>query len=162
MSEQKRFYGDDAVREAAKYYGHSGIIDPTAYHLIREEGFVPTIYEDDKGIPTEGVGLTGEFIGKNFFSEVMPEFENRARRRVEGYDMLPDEVRSAVLSGVYRGDLGPKTAELMSEGKWEAAAKEYLNHKGYKDRKSKDKDDGVVQRMDRNAAVFREFAKEAA
>jgi GH24 family phage-related lysozyme (muramidase) len=151
MNEQ--YYGDEAVNAAAKYYNQK-IIDPAAAHLIREEGFVPGVYKDDKGIDTEGVGLTGEFIGKNFFTEVIPVFEDRARKKVKGYDTLPDEPKAAILSAVYRGDLGPKTAALINEGKPEQAAKEYLNHKEYKTRKRKDPDDGVVRRMERNARAI--------
>ena len=148
-----QYYGDEAVNAAAKYYNQK-IIDPAAAHLIREEGFVPGVYKDDKGIDTEGVGLTGEFIGKNFFTEVIPVFEDRARKKVKGYDTLPDEPKAAILSAVYRGDLGPKTAALINEGKPEQAAKEYLNHKEYKTRKRKDPDDGVVRRMERNAQAI--------
>jgi GH24 family phage-related lysozyme (muramidase) len=151
--ETKRYYGDDAVNAAAKYYGQK-IIDPAAAHLIREEGFVPGVYKDDKGIDTEGVGLTKEFIGKNFFTEVMPVFEARAREKVKGYDSLPDEPKAAILSAVYRGDLGPKTAELLNAGKPQQAAKEYLNHKEYRMRKKKNPDDGVVKRMERNAEAI--------
>ncbi len=157
--ETKRYYGADAVNQAAKYYGYKGIIDPAVVHLIRDEGFVPGVYKDDKDIDTEGVGLTGEFIGRDFFREVVPVFEDRARNAVKGYDKLPDEPKAAVLSAVYRGDMGPDTAKLLSAGDYEAAAVEYLNHEGYKKRKEKNPNDGVVKRMDRNAAIFKAMGK---
>lgn len=158
-AEQRTFYGDEAVKMAAKHYNQK-IIDPVAAHLIREEGFVAGSYEDDVGVLTEGVGQTGENMGKNFFTEVLPKYENRARKAVKGYDNLPEQARAAVLSGVYRGDLGPKTAKLLSAGKYKEAAKEYLNHKEYRERKKKNPEDGVVRRMERNAAMFKSLAEE--
>ena len=156
----KRYYGSDAVNQAAQYYGQK-IIDPIAAHIIQEEGFVPGVYDDSKGIPTEGVGLTGEFVGKNFFTEVMPVFHQRASKAVKGYNTLPDEGKSAVLSAVYRGDLGPKTAKLLSAGKYEAAAKEYLNHAEYrqgKGKKATSAQRAISERMERNAQVFKSLA----
>jgi len=73
---------------------------------------------------------------------------------------MPQDLKNAVLSAVYRGDLGPKTAKLLSKGQYAAAAEEYLNHAEYKKRKKKNPDDGVVKRMERNAAVMRKYAEE--
>lgn len=149
----KVYHGDAAVAEAMKYYGKKQI-DPIAEHIIRDEGFVPGVYQDDVGIDTEGVGLTGEFIGKDFFTEVMPVFEKRARASVSSYNKQPEEVRKAIMSAVYRGDMGPATAKLLDAGKYKEAAVEYLNHAEYRKRKRRNPDDGVVQRMERNAEAF--------
>lgn len=146
---------NDPVAAAARYYGYRGIIEPGMAHLIREEGFVPGEYADDVGIPTEGVGQTAENMGANFFTETYPKYETRARKKVKNYDKLPEETKNAVLSAVYRGDLGPKAAKLIEQGKFEAAAKEYLNHKEYKQRKRDNPEDGVVKRMERNAEAIR-------
>ena len=148
------------VNEAAQHYGYKGPLDPGMIHLIEEEGFVPEEYKDDVGVPTEGVGATEENKGKNFFTEIFPKYEARAARKVKGYTNLPQELKNAVLSAVYRGDLGPKTAKLLSKGEYAAAAEEYLNHAEYKKRKKKDLNDGVVQRMERNAAVMRKYGAE--
>ncbi len=153
MPNTQRFHGPEAVRMAGQYYGQK-VIDPIAAHIIEEEGFVPGVYKDHKGIPTEGVGLTGEFIGKNFFTEVMPVFEQRARKMVSGYDQMPEPVRKAVISAIYRGDMGPKTAELLSARRYKEAAREYLNHAEYKGLKRNNPTNGVVGRMERNAAAF--------
>ena len=61
------------------------------------------------------------------------------------------------MDGFFRGDLsGSKdTLALMNQGDFKAAAKEYLNHAGY--RKSKEEGTGVAGRMERNAAVFATF-----
>ena len=152
----ERYYGDEAVEAAARAFGFKGPIDPVVRHLIHDEGFLPYDYEDDKGVKTYGVGQTGKYAKMDFFKEVVPVFENEARAIVPQYDRLSDEQRSAVLSAVYRGDLkrGHTTAKLLAEGKGEAAATEYLNHKDYKERKAQDPNDGVVARMNRNSKVF--------
>ena len=150
----KVYHGDQAVAEAMKYYGQKGAVDPMAEHIIKEEGFVPGIYKDDVGIDTEGIGLTGQFIGKNFFTEVLPVFEQRSRKVVPSYNKQPTEVQKAIMSAVYRGDMGTKTAALLEKGEYKKAAIEYLNHAEYRRRKRKNPDDGVVKRMERNAKAF--------
>lgn len=154
-SQPQRFYGQNAVQAAAKYYGQK-LIDPIAAHIIEDEGFVPGVYQDTKGIPTEGVGLTGGFIGKNFFTEVLPVFEKRARSIIPSYSSQPLPVQKAVMSAVYRGDLGPRTARLIEKKEYQKAAKEYLNHQEYRKLKRKNPDHGVVKRMERNAELIRQ------
>lgn len=158
MPEPRRYHGHAAVEQAAKYYNQK-VIDPVAQHIIEEEGFVPGVYPDSKGIPTEGVGLTGSFIGKNFFTEVMPVFEGRARKIVPQYDQLPEEGKKAILSAVYRGDLAPShtTAKLLQAGKYREAAIEYLNHAEYRKGKSKKASNAqkaIAERMERNARAM--------
>ena len=148
------------INEAAKYYNYKGPLEPGMVHLIEEEGFVPEVYEDDVGVRTEGVGATEENMGKCFFTEVYPKYVARAAERVSGYKDMSEELRNAILSAVYRGDLGPKTAALLSEGCYAEAAEEYLDHAEYRRRKAANPDDGVVKRMERNAAVMRKYAEE--
>ena len=142
------------VEAAAKHYGYTEPLESGMIHLIEEEGFVPEVYEDDVGVKTEGVGATAENMGKCFFTEIYPKYVARAAERVQGYHGLPEELRNAILSAVYRGDLGPKTAALLSEGRYAAAAEEYLDHAEYRRRKAANPDDGVVKRMERNAAAM--------
>lgn len=148
------YYGDAAVRAACEYYDHPYPPSYVATHIIHEEGFVPGTYEDTKGILTEGIGLTGKYIGKNFFTEVLPEFEEKARRKVSCYDSMPDFGKAAVLSAIYRGDLGPRTAKLLSNEHFNLASIEYLNHREYKQLKEHNPRSGIVARMERNAYAF--------
>ena len=146
------FHGANAVVEACIYYG---LIDRIQAHLIEEEGFVAGRYLDVYQIETEGVGLTGEFKGKNFFTEVYPLFFQRAKRLVTNFDEHPEDVQKAIVSAVYRGDMGPKTARLLSQKKYHEAAEEYLNHKEYQKLLKINPKHGVVQRMHRNSQAFR-------
>ena len=153
-------HGDQAVLQASQYYGVQGAIDPLAEHIIREEGFNPGTYGDSKGIQTGGVGATGDMIGKNFFTEVMPVYYKRARDATgPGFSQLSEGKQKAVLSAVYRGDMGPKTKELIKARDWKGAAAEYLDHaefrKGLKPNATQTQK-AVSERMARNA---QEFAK---
>jgi GH24 family phage-related lysozyme (muramidase) len=153
------YYGQQAVEEAARHFNFKGPIDPVAAHVIMEEGFVPAIYKDDVGVETFGVGQTKEYLDKDFFTEVFPAKEREVKKKIPGYDGMGNELKAAVMSAHYRGDLGPKTVKLLNEGKFEEAAKEYLNHGEYRKRRAKDKDDGVVQRMERNARAMWQAAR---
>lgn len=154
----KQFYGDDAVNAAAKFYGYQGIISPIARHVIHEEGFVADQYDDHKGIPTFGVGVAREdLMGKNFFTEILPEYEEKARKATKGYAALPEETQSAIVSMAYRGDWGKKTRSLLNKGDFKGAAKEYLNHAEYRKGKSKnatEAEQAVSARMERNARAL--------
>ena len=149
------------IKQAADYYGYEGIIEPGMIQLIEEEGFVPENYDDDVGVNTQGVGQTEDNIGQNFFTETYPKYMARSAKRVKGFAEMPEELQGAILSGVYRGDIpkGSNTARLLSEGDYTAAAEEYLNHAEYERRKEANPKDGVVRRMDRNAAVMKKYGK---
>jgi len=66
----------------------------------------------------------------------------------------PPNVQIAIMSGYFRGDLGPKTREFLNNCDLKGAAIEYLNHAGYKKRKAKNPNDGVVKRMEENQKAF--------
>lgn len=73
-----------------------------------------------------------------------------AKRIIKNFDSMPLTVRIAVVNALYRGDLGPKTIALLNAQKFDAAAKEYLNHREYKTTANK----GVRKRMEWNAKVM--------
>ena len=74
-----------------------------------------------------------------------------AKKHIKTFDSLPLSVRIATINAFYRGDMGPKTIELLNQNKFDDAAKQYLNHKEYRSTKNR----GVKKRMDWNAAVFK-------
>jgi|TARA_R100000008_G_scaffold86822_1_gene81873 GH24 family phage-related lysozyme (muramidase) len=140
-------------------------------------------YKDHKGYLTVGVGhlvlkndrALQQVAGKHYSNVVrgrtpltdkqMEQLFNidvkqkisAARRALPAFDSYPQYLRNAIVDGFFRGDLsGSKdTLALMNKGDFKAAAKEYLNHAGY--RKSKEEGTGVAGRMERNAAVFATF-----
>ena len=89
-----------------------------------------------------------------------------ARRYIRGYDKLPSYVQNAVVDGFFRGDLSgsPDTLELMNQGNWSVAAKEYLNHNDYRKSVASNKagkPHGVKDRMERNASIFAAYGRGA-
>jgi len=85
------------------------------------------------------------------------EHEAKARRLVKKFDSYPAYVRQAILNAVYRGDLGPKTAEAINSGQWSKVSGMYLDHPNYK---NPGKFPGVVKRMKSNAEAFDKYAME--
>jgi len=159
--EPKRYYGADAVQQATKYYGFKGPISETARTIIEEEGFVPGVYADSKGIETEGVGQTKDMIGKNFFTEVLPEYERTASRNTKNFSSLPEKVQAAIVSMAYRGDWGPNTKANLKAGKWREAAAQYLDHDEFRKGRRKGATDAqvaIADRMERNARTLFEHA----
>jgi len=94
------------------------------------------------------------------FKTDLEEHIDRARQSVPGFDKLPQYVKNAIVDGFFRGDLSgsPKTLKLINQGKWEAAAAEYLNNVEYK--QAKKKKTGVATRMDENYRAFQKYALE--
>lgn len=74
-----------------------------------------------------------------------------AKKHIKNFDSLPMTVKIATINALFRGDMGPKTMALLSQNKFDAAAKEYLNHREYRTTTNR----GVKKRMDWNATVFR-------
>jgi GH24 family phage-related lysozyme (muramidase) len=76
--------------------------------------------------------------------EAIPEFET-----------LPMEVKKNLLGSWFRGSLGgsPKTIKLINEGKFDQAAKEFLNNDEYRTTKLK----GVKKRMRATANALRKL-----
>lgn len=91
----------------------------------------------------------------------MNEHIDRAKKKIGPgvYDKLPANVQTAVVTAVYRGDLGPKTATLIRNGEWKKVSTEYLNHGGYKNAK-KNNMMGIRRRMNWVAEQFDTMVKE--
>ena len=170
-----------AVKQDQSYYEY--IAPSEGKGKLGRPGFA---YKDHKGYLTVGVGhlvikndkALQKIAGKDYYNVVrgrkaltdsqMEELFNidvkqkiaAAQRRLPKFNSYPQYVRNAIVDGFFRGDLsGSKdTLALMNQGDFKAAAKEYLNHAGY--RKSKEEGTGVAGRMERNAAVFATFGGE--
>jgi GH24 family phage-related lysozyme (muramidase) len=161
MNEPKVYHGSLAVKMAAEYWDFPlNQIGRLCSDLIKEEGFVPELYTDTKDVQTFGVGQTAEWLDKDFFREVYPMFLKEAESYSARFYSLPYDTRFALLSAVYRGDLKRthKTAALIRNNEWEAAAEEYLNHNDYRRSKmlnAQGIEHGVAARMERNAEGFR-------
>ena len=76
------------------------------------------------------------------------------------WNRFPEKLKAVLIDISFRGDLeksGPgdfSFVNLIKRGKLKQAGNEYLDHTEYKKRISKRNSDGVVKRMNRNAAII--------
>lgn len=163
VAKSKHFFaGPAAIREVEKL---EGTLTPAQKRVVEVEGYVSTLYLDDKGIVTYGVGQTGEFIKKGFKASFKIHEEDLAKQ-IPSYKNLPDYLKAELMQAAYRGDIGqsPTFRRLFNTGQYEDAAEEFLNNKDYKDRKAKarakNKDgDGVTKRMEALQKAVRDYGK---
>jgi len=152
--------GTEFLKKAMEYIrknelGEAGI----EYHKM---------YKDHKGYNTIGVG---HLVTK----EELPTYENKtlsekevldlfekdskkklatARRLFPKYDTYNDELKIALLDGIFRGDVSgsPNTIKLINKGMWRKAAEEFLDNAEY--RQSVKEGTGVAPRMRKIAKVI--------
>jgi hypothetical protein len=151
---QQTYYGNDAVRKVEELEGRT--LSPMEQRVVVEEGYVDGLYSDSKGIPTRGVGQTGEYADKSF-SETFSAHVDRARDRITNFDSLPEYLRAELVQSEYRGGLGksPEAVELLNAGKPMEAAAEFLNNKEYLDPNTPD---SIKQRMESVAEALKDYA----
>lgn len=151
------FPGDNAVAEVERRIGKE--LDPRFKHLVKEEGFFAGKYYDDRDkdpVETGGVGQTGKYLNMPL-QEVFKEQEADLVKIIPAYNVLDENIKAALLSAKYRGDMKPshKWVKYFNKGQYGKAADEFLDHREYKNRSKKDKNDGVVKRMDSIANTLR-------
>ena len=98
---------------------------------------------------------------QKLFQHTLNEKIKTAKRLFPKYDTYPDDVKTALVNGVFRGDFkkGQDTVKLINEGKWDKAVEEYLNREDYKN-SERDGLRGIKLRLDWNADIFRKYAEE--
>jgi hypothetical protein len=74
-----------------------------------------------------------------------------AKDKIKNFNALPLNVKIATINALFRGDMGPKTMELLGQSKFDEAATEYLNHREYRTTSNS----GVKKRMEWNYKVFK-------
>ena len=157
----KTYYGENAVDQVRQ---REGELTSEMEYIIKHEGFVDGIYEDDaatsgigkENVRTAGVGQTGEYIDMTF-KDSFAAHRQKVVDMIPSFEELPEQVRLGLLSLVYRGDMKEnyKWVGLLNEGKYEEAATELLDHKEYKHRKANNPKDGVVKRLDEASEYIR-------
>ena len=144
-----------AGRPGYAYKDHKGYLTVGVGHLVlRNDKVLQQVAGRDYNNVIRGrTPLSDKQMEQLFNIDVKAKIA-AAKRKLPAFDSYPQYLRNAIVDGFFRGDLsGSKdTLALMNKGEWKAAAKEYLNHAGY--RKSKEDKTGVAGRMERNAAVF--------
>lgn len=158
MSDNKKvYYGQDAIAQVEQNIGRE--LTYAEKRVVEEEGYVATPYLDTKGILTQGVGQTGEWIEKGFEAAYQHHVD-RAERRIPGLKDLPEALQAELIQAEYRGDLGtsPTFVRLLNEGNYEEASSEFLDNNDY--RRSQEENTGVHKRMKRVSDAVSSYASE--
>jgi hypothetical protein len=131
-------------KKAKKWFPHKSL-----------EGGSDTIAYGHKLLPGEDFskGLTDNEAEQLLEKDIRAKLST-ARSKIKNFDGLPVTIKIAVLNGLFRGDMGPRTMSLLNQNKFSDAAKEYLNHREYRTTKNQ----GVKKRMDWNATVIKSAA----
>lgn len=100
-------------------------------------------------------GMSAAEVEKLTRYDLEKTFLPRTQKAVKGFENLPLEARTALVSSAYRGSLlgSPKTLGLINAGKGGEAAAEYLRNREYE--KAKKTGSGVAGRMEREAEKFK-------
>lgn len=157
--------------------------------VIEDEGIRTKPYRDARGVLTVGIGhnleapgskesfrkafgaegdklhkhassggsLTDEHVRKLFDADY-DEHLQRTINMIPNLHEHPPEVQAALVSGTYRGHIGdaPTFRKLFNAGKYDAASTEFLNRKEYTDKNTAK---GVIERLNRDAEIFKNYAK---
>jgi GH24 family phage-related lysozyme (muramidase) len=132
--------------------------------IIKEEGLKTEAYKPDPSeeFYTIGVGhygsdvKEGQVITNKEADKLLEDDINKRlpaiRKAIPNFDDMPIEVRKHILGSWFRGSLSgsPKTLRLINEGKFEEAAKEFLDNNEYRTTKLP----GVKRRMEATAKAI--------
>lgn len=134
-------------------------LTPQEQHLVSLEGFSHGYYLDSEGVPTRGVGQTGEYMHQSF-PETAQHFIEKTQGLVPAYNELPEYLQLRLFDSTYRGGLSgsPLTLEHINAGRWDQAATEFLNNQEYRDAVATGS--GVAPRMEATAAAMRQYGQE--
>lgn len=126
-----RYYGWDAIRKIEQIENRT--LCEEERRVVMCEAYDTEEYLDSKGIPTKGVGQTGEWLNKTF-AEAFQHHVERVTRRIPDYPKLPTYLRAELCQAEYRGDLGhsPAAVKLINTRQWAAAAEEFLDNDEYR------------------------------
>ncbi len=115
------------------------------------EGGAATIAYGHKVQPGEDYsqGLTDNEAERLLEKDIRSKID-LAQSKMKNFDGMPLTVKIAVINALFRGDMGPRTMNLLSQNKFAQAAREYLNHREYRTSGNA----GVKKRMDWNYNVI--------
>lgn len=160
-------HGDDSNKQlSADFYTKA------ANMLKKDEGKRRRMYRDTKNKWTIGFGhliktneeykkyknktLSDKQLEQILHADIAEKIK-KAQALFPKFNQYNDEFKLVLLNGIFRGDVSgsPKTIALINAGKYEQAAKEYLNHGDYVAASKPDaKDKGVAIRMLHNAKII--------
>lgn len=92
---------------------------------------------------------------KKLFKKDLNKKISRVNREIKNFKSMNPETQDSIISSYFRGGLSgsPDTIDMINEGNFEEASKEFLDNAEYKRRKARmsknHPDKGVVERMER-------------
>jgi lysozyme len=147
----------------------SSAIESFKNEIRSAEGFRDKAYIPVKGdVPTIGYGFTsgvkkGDTMTKEEAEKRLDKEVNdrlfEIRNALPEFDDYPEAVQTNLLSSWYRGSLvqSPKTRNLLNQGKFNEAAKEFLNNDEYRNAVKRGRR-GIRKRMEQTADAIRSLA----
>lgn len=165
----KSFYQSGIKSFAQSNTEKSDLLKKAADYIKQNEGVKNIMYKDSKGHWTIGIGhlvtpqeytlfknrkLTNEEVLNLFKKDMEKKLQLAKSYFGQAFNTFSPSLQIAILDGYFRGDLSgsPRTKELLRQGNFTAAAKEYLNNNEY--RAAVASGSGVAKRMQRNAAIM--------
>jgi len=110
------------------------------------------VYDNKVTLKGKPLTVDEEKVNDTFSKDLESKYL-QAKASIPNLDRMGASEQAAAVSGFFRGDLSgsPKTLRLINQGKFEEAAKEFLDHKEYKTTK----DEGIKSRMEGIASNIR-------
>jgi hypothetical protein len=150
------YRGEEAVTHIESLYGIT--LSNAQKRVVSLEGFVPGYYKDSKGNLTYGVGQTGEYIQKGFYSS-FEDHQDRVETVFGPIGMLNEEVSNELIQLMYRGDIekSNKWVGLFNKANYKGAALELLDHKEYRGYKESGIANSITERLEKASKVISEY-----
>lgn len=139
--------------------GHGHLLDGSKRSRAAfKEAFPDKNYDDFMA----GKGTLTKEEAFRLFEKDIPTYIERAKKFTDAYEGLKfedhtEELQVQLISATYRGSWGlsPKARRLLSQGKYEEAANEFLNNKEYRDAATDSRITGIRARMEKVANAIR-------
>jgi len=151
---------DDGVGVKTIGVGHAMGKNPNDNWATRSREVFKKLFPEDPDLWEKvwnGQELTPEQIGKLTFEDIEQHLTT-AKRVMPNFDTYPYYLQKALLDGIYRGDIGPKTKNLINQGKWQEAADEYINREDYRNAEENNMR-GIKTRMNSNRDAMLQYYK---
>lgn len=140
--------GERAIAKAQELKGEEPLTAVEREIALRE-GYSPVPYLDDRNVLTAGFGQTGKNMDKSFLDIVAAKQAQISKYFPSFNDIEDDELKAALMSLYYRGDVKKdyNWVKEFNKGNYDAAATNLLDNDEYK-RRLKQGRDGVVVRLE--------------
>jgi hypothetical protein len=139
--------------------GHGHLLDGSKRS---REAFKETFPDKNYDEFMSGRGTLTKQEASLLLEKDMPTYIERAKKFTDSYGGLKfkdhtEELQVQLISATYRGSWGlsPKARRLLSQGKYEEAANEFLNNKEYRDAATDTRITGIRARMEKVANAIR-------